>query len=313
MGNMRLTFLPPQNWQDFETLIRGVVDVIWRQEGWQNYGRPGQSQSGIDLYGYDDKRLFTGIQCKKKNQTDSEGVLLSNSLLTKQLIDDEIKNSESIKKPSLERFIFATTSSRDIKIQDLIREINHDRIKSGKFSVDIWFWEDIQVHIENHIELMYWYYHDYLEKTQKYDKSIHILTMLRQAFTRPAFHREIRMEESGADFIQAIKDTQEAIMTGRLHNRRGELLTTSYDYQKLSNNEWKTEIKEIYDNLDRIRIVYQKGLLDKRIREHPTCLEILDFRISEQFNKIRTDCLIGLNKVLKESGLEIIKSELLRN
>jgi hypothetical protein len=313
MGNMRLTFLPPQNWQDFETLIRGVVDVIWRQEGWQNYGRPGQTQSGIDLYGYDDKRLFTGIQCKKKNQTDSEGVSLTNSLLTKQLIDEEIKNSESIKNPSLERFIFATTSSRDKKIQDLIREINHDRIKSGKFSVNIWFWEDIQILIENHIELMYWYYQDYLEKIQKYDKNIHILTMLRQAFARPAFHREIRMEESGADFIQAIKDTQEAIMTGRLHNRRGELLTTSYNYQKLNNKEWKTEIKVIYDKLDSIRIIYLTGLLEKRIREHPTCLEVLDFRISEQFNKIRTDCLIGLNKVLKESGLEIIKSELLRN
>jgi hypothetical protein len=65
--------------------------------------------------------------------------------------------------------------------------------------------------------------------------------------------------------------------------------------------------------LDRIRIIYQKGLLEKHIREHPTCLEVLDYRISEQFNKIRTDCLIGLNNVLKESGLEIIKSELLRN
>lgn len=179
MGNMKLTFLPPQNWQEFETLIRGVVEVIWRQEGWQNYGRPGQSQSGIDLYGYDDKRLFTGIQCKKMNQTDSDGILLTNSLLNKQLIDEEISNSESIKNPSLERFIFATTSSRDTKIQDMIRAINHDRIKEGKFSVDIWFWEDIQIHIENHIELMYWYYQDYLEKIKRYDKNIHILTMLR--------------------------------------------------------------------------------------------------------------------------------------
>lgn len=313
MGNLKLTFLPPQNWQDFETLIRGVVDVIWRQEGWQNYGRPGQSQFGIDLFGYDDKRMFTGIQCKKKNQTNSEGVLLTNSLLTKQVILEEILNSESIKNPQLEKFIFATTSSRDTKLQDIIRDINHERTKTGKFSVDIWFWEDIQIHIENHIELMYWYYQDLLEKIHKYDKNIHILIMLRQAFNRPAFRREIRMEESGADYIQAIKDTQEAIMTGRLYNRRGELLTTSYDFQKLTNNEWKVAIKNIYDNLDQIRLLYQRGLLNKQIREHPTCLEILDYKISEQFNKIRTDCLIRLNIVLTESGLDIIQSELLRN
>ena len=31
------------------------------------------------------------------------------------------------------------------------------------------FWEDLQVHIENHIELMNWYYHDVLEKISKYD------------------------------------------------------------------------------------------------------------------------------------------------
>jgi hypothetical protein len=40
--------------------------------------------------------------------------------------------------------------------------------------------------------------------------------MLQIAFSRPAFSREIRSEESGGDFIKAIKDTMEAIQTGKL-------------------------------------------------------------------------------------------------
>ena len=310
MGNLTLTYLPPQNWQDFEKLLKGVVDVIWPQEGWQNYGRPGQDQSGIDLYGYDGQRKFTGIQCKKKDQTSSEGKLLTNSLLTKKLITYETTSAEKIKDPQLERLIFATTSSRDTKIQNIIRSINDERRKQNKFNLDIWFWEDIQVHIENNIELMYWYYSELLEKVHQYDKNLHILTMLRQAFTRPAFNREIRREESGADFIQAIKNTMEAITTGKLYNRRDELITTSFDYTKLSKDSWKTEIKKIYDALDKIRDIYQRGLAEQKIKEHPTCLEVLDDTYSDKFNLLRADCIKLLNNILMEAKLEPVKSEL---
>ena len=313
MGNLTLTYLPPQNWQDFEKFLRGLVDVIWKQEGWQNYGRPGQDQSGIDLYGYDDKRKFSGIQCKKKTLTNPDGVLLTNGLMTKKMIEEEILSAESIDNPKIERLIFATTSSRDTKVQDIIRAINDKRIKAKKFVVHIWFWEDLQVQIENHIELMYWYYSELLEKIHKYDKNIHIITMLRQAFTRPAFSREIRREESGADFIHAIKNTQEAITTGKLYNRRGDLIATSNDYQKITNGDWKILIKEIYNDLDEIRLLYQDGLKDKSIKEHPTCLEIFDDRLSYQFNTLRKDCLIKMNKVLQAAKLDIIDSELLHN
>lgn len=311
MGNLTLIFLPPQDWQGFEKFLKGVVDVIWKQEGWQNYGRQGQTQKGIDLYGYDEQRRFTAIQCKKKNITDSDGTLLTTSLLTKKHITDEIISAEKISQPKIERLIFATTSSRDTKLQDNVRAINESRIKNGKFFIEIWFWEDFQVLIEKHIELMYWYYSELLESIHKYDKNIHILTMLRQAFTRPAFSREIRREESGSDFINAIKDTMEAITTGKLYNRRGDLIATSYDYKTISNPNWRGSILKIYNNLDKIRKIYQQGVIDKSIREHQTCLEVLDDRLSDKFNCIRTECLIEMNKILTEMKLEKIDSELI--
>jgi len=311
MGNLNLTFLPPQDWQAFEKFIKGVVDVIWKQEGWQIYGRSGQEQAGIDLFGYDEQKRFTAIQCKKKNLTNAQGKLLKTSLLTKKLIDNEISLAEKVRSPEIERLIFATTSSRDTHVLDFVRKINDERVKTNKFLIEVWFWEDFQVLIENHIELMYWYYSELLESIHKYDKNIHILSMLRQAFTRPAFSREMRREESGGDFIQAIKDTMEAITTGKLYNRRGHLITTSYEYKKITNQTWRNSIFQIYNQLDQIRKIYQQGIIDRTIIEHSASLEILDDRLSDKFNHIRTECLTEMNKILTELKLEKIDSELI--
>lgn len=312
MGNITPTFLPPQNWQEFEKLIKGIVDVIWKQEGWQIYGRSGQNQSGIDLFGYDEQGRFTAIQCKKVSQTNSDGQLLSSSLLTENIIKKEIENAEKINSPTLDRLIFATTSSRDVNIQNILRAINDSRKKESKFIVDIWFWEDIQIFIEKHHELMYFYYSDVLEKISKYDPNIHILTLFRQAFSRPAFNREISQEESGADFIEAIKGTMEAITTGNLYNRRNQLITSSHDYQKLTNSKWKQSIRKILKNLNEIRSTYQEGLANKIIQEHATCLEILDYGIRDKFNRLRTDSLMTMNEILTEVNLELIESELIQ-
>ena len=59
---MTLNFLPPQNWQDFEKFVKGTVEVIWKQRGWQIYGRSGQKQSGIDIYGYDNKNELKEVK-----------------------------------------------------------------------------------------------------------------------------------------------------------------------------------------------------------------------------------------------------------
>lgn len=305
---MTLNFLPPQNWQDFEKFVKGTVEVIWKQRGWQIYGRSGQKQSGIDIYGYDDNQNYVGIQCKKKSQIDSDGQLLKNSMITESLIEKEIESAKEISKPKLDKLIFATTSSRDTKVQDIVRKANDE---NKDLEIEIWFWEDFQVLIERNVELMYWYYKEYLEKINKYNPDVHILTLHKQAFNRPAFQRRMYREESGGDFIQAIKDTQEAIRTGRLYNRRGDLITSSYPADRLSKLNWRKEFELIYQELDSIRDLYRQGVKDEKIREHPTVLEILDDNISEQFNEKRRICLNKLNEILKEVKLALIESELI--
>lgn len=312
MGSLSLTYLPPQGWQDFEKFVRGVVDIIWKQEGWQNYGRLGQNQAGIDLFGYDEAGNFSAIQCKKRSLTNSSAKILTNSLLTQKLFEADIAVADLIDNPKISRLIFATTSSRDTSVQDTVRAMNERRRTENKFSIEVWFWDDFQVLIERHIELMYWYYADVLEGVHKYDKDTHILTMLRQAFSRPAFSREIRREESGGNFIQAIKNTMEAITTGNLYNRRGHLIASSYEYRKISDSEARNKVWKIYSDLNRLREIYQQGLSDQTVREHPTCLEVFDNKVAEHLNNIRRTCLTDLNDILTKLKLEKVNSELLR-
>lgn len=302
---------PPQNWQDFEKLMRGVVDVIWKQQGWQQYGRPGQAQSGVDLFGYDNNNRFTGIQCKKVNTTNDQGELLKTGLLTDKIIRKEIKAAEKIDQPKLERFIIVTTSSRDTSVQDIIRKIADERKNANTFRVEIWFWEDIVVQIEKHQELQYLYYSDIAPIVLQYDKDTHILLVLKQAFTRPAFSRPIHSEESGGDFMTAIKNTMETITTGMLYNRRGQLISSSADYTQLSTQNLRSAVKEIYDWLNVIRDVYLDGLKNQKIQEHPTVFEVLDGRLADQFNQLRRKCLKKLNTILKEMSIEPVESELL--
>lgn len=135
MADLAPIFLPPQNWMDFERFLKGLVDVIWKQQGWQLYGRPGQNQNGIDLIGYDDLGRYTAIQAKTVSNLSAQGMLLNHSLLTEQIIKKEIKSAEKVEHPELERLIFATTSFRDVNIQNVVRRINHERKKITSFKL----------------------------------------------------------------------------------------------------------------------------------------------------------------------------------
>ena len=77
-------------------------------------------------------------------------------------------------------------------------------------------------------------------------------------------------------------------------------------------SNWKSTVKDVYDSLDRIRIEYQSGLKNNKIREHLTCLEVFDDDLSSRFNSLRRDCLNKMNTILKEADLDQIDSELLK-
>lgn len=104
---------PPSNWQDFEELCRRLWGEVWQcpNEIMSN-GKRGDNQNGVDIYAIPKgENEYFGIQCKLKEQ-------LTDKKLTTNEIDSEIEKAKSFQ-PALKFFIFATTASKNAKIEDI--------------------------------------------------------------------------------------------------------------------------------------------------------------------------------------------------
>lgn len=133
-------FKSPDSWEYFEDLVCDLVRLEFNNPNFQRYGRQGQRQNGIDIYGVIDTGVV-GIQCKKYEEP-----------LTPSLIKSIIKEGCQFK-PTLSKFIIATTTSRDKKTDNVIIEANKDPEKL--FETLIWYWEDIIDKMKNHPKLIY--------------------------------------------------------------------------------------------------------------------------------------------------------------
>jgi hypothetical protein len=122
---------PPKSWDEFEDITLSAVKLRWGSPDFFRNGRPGQSQDGIDIFGQTSDFSKIGIQCKNTIGGVSEDVILA-----------EIKKAESFN-PPIEVLYIATTSNRDVKIQEKVRIISEQRIADGKFSVYMLFWDEV--------------------------------------------------------------------------------------------------------------------------------------------------------------------------
>jgi hypothetical protein len=126
---------PPANWQDFEDLCLR----LWRPKltDAKKNGRAGQPQAGVDIFGRDPENDgWVGIQCKQRGRWPPK-------ILSIRQIKAEIRRATRFK-PPLSQFIIATTAQRDTKSQEFIRRLGNWRQKAGRFSVDLYAWDDLQ-------------------------------------------------------------------------------------------------------------------------------------------------------------------------
>ena len=142
---MRINLPYPSNWSDFQDLCAQLwKELMCDMESHQN-GRNGQRQNGVDFYG---KYLFdykyTGVQCKGKNGN-------YESRLSIDEIDAECKKATNFK-PQLGTFVMATTSPRDVNVQQHCRELTNN--KAFPFTVDTWSWDDIEDEVQCRPEIM---------------------------------------------------------------------------------------------------------------------------------------------------------------
>ncbi len=314
MGDFTLDILPPQNWQDFENMMKDLAQNYFESTTFNNYGRAGQDQQGVDITGYDSSNKFIGIQCKHKRQYNAKGIVDYTSLIDKKTIDAEIIQADTFD-PKFDKYIIATSSLNSVDICDHINLINQNRIQSGKALVEIWFWENIKQLFNKHTDLLYTYYENFLRKENLYNKDIHILAFLKAAFSRTAFERVFHLENHFDDFLQALTDTKAAIQTGILKTRTKDLMRTSYPYTNISNQDWKKTTKEIYQRIEKLIKYYTEVIQKGEIEQRSSFIVIKSSNpriISDNINMMRKEMLLMLNSILKEANIESIESELLK-
>jgi hypothetical protein len=155
-------FIKPSDDKEFEQMTRDLFAAHWKDENSQVYGRSGQSQDGIDVYGQPNGgETFFGIQCKLRNQ----------GTLSQTDIENEIRKARSFKY-KLDTFIFVTTASRDKKTQDLVEKLSQEEQARGGFKIQIRFWEDFCSLLAEHPQLIHKYYAPWNYPIKSFDEPL---------------------------------------------------------------------------------------------------------------------------------------------
>ncbi|MEG4007094.1 restriction endonuclease [Microcoleus sp. Pol11C1] len=123
----------PKSWDEFEDIVWDIYTRKWKDPNAKRYGRTGQAQKGIDIYGQQNSsNNYVAVQCK----------CYGDNKLNVETIAAEVKKAESFSS-KISEYLIATTVSRNIKIQDDIRNLNNKRHLQNKFTVHVVFWEDL--------------------------------------------------------------------------------------------------------------------------------------------------------------------------
>ena len=101
---------------------------------------------------------YWGIQCKgKDNYLDKK--------LTKKEIDEELLKARSFE-PGLITYIFATTATKDVVIEEYVRVKDRDSVANNGFEIPLYCWEDIADLIEENRDTFNWYVNNFQFREQ---------------------------------------------------------------------------------------------------------------------------------------------------
>lgn len=151
-NSMRLA--PPKSWDEFEDMCKSSFQLRWSNPNLNRYGRSGQKQDGVDVYGADSLGRFVGIQCKN-----------TVSGISSSTIDDELLKAEKFT-PTITALYIATTAPRDVSIQSYVRTLNDARQLKGLFPVEVAFWDDVSFDLSKDPSVLRMYYPQMFEQLQ---------------------------------------------------------------------------------------------------------------------------------------------------
>jgi hypothetical protein len=146
---MRRSYDPPKHEQDFEELCLRLLQAEWRMPNLKLYGHRGEVQDGIDLIDPTQVDCLDLAQCKLRGN--------SKTLSPREIRDevDRVKASGRLVK----RYVILTTAKRSKRAQDAVRDINITHNSEGRFVVDLYTWDDIELLLAKHPQVESEFYH----------------------------------------------------------------------------------------------------------------------------------------------------------
>lgn len=213
---MILNFPPPANWQDFQLLSFRLVEQVCEPTSVREYGRQGQRQDGVDVYGEMYGEPHLGVQCKQ---------MQLGKQLTVKLIQAEAEQARSFL-PALDIFVVATTLPEDTALHKAVTRLNS--AKTYPFKISYWSWAHFNDSLNRSSRLVEESYKAYAKAFDVKEEMLEF-EALREAFDRPAFVDDFHHELSMTDFLTALSDTVLFLQTGLLRDRVSkQLLRGSY-------------------------------------------------------------------------------------
>lgn len=140
----------PESDDVFDEMVRDACSIEWNDPMTQKNGRSGQSQNGLDVFGYPNG---PGGRCRgAQSKLRTKGKQLSQGE-----IDDEIKKAQS-SPLNPDQLIIVTSTGRDVALQAYVDQVSRIQTQNNSFSVKIWFWDDLleRLSIERRYILKYY-------------------------------------------------------------------------------------------------------------------------------------------------------------
>lgn len=300
-------FQPPLYWQQFEDLALGMLREVYDIPNAQQYGRPGQAQNGVDVFGRSKRYGTIGIQCKRLADLDPKGDPYPGGPISRKFLRETAEQALSFKH-DLKLWILATTARRDTAVQGWVNEINQEWEDKGLDRlVIVWTWDECIAHLNTFPHLQRWYYETVIEVRGAKDLDEVILRTIAMAFSRPAF--EVPLDcESPDDFRQALEDTQRAIRTGELLDRRSRqpIRKAIGGWRELDDPEVREGIRHVAQLLRKLRAELERGRKDQTIRDVGGYLDFADPALARSLDDLRDRSVKTLNDVLELAGLPSI-------
>jgi hypothetical protein len=180
---------PPKSWTEFEDLCHAIFRSEWNDPLAQKNGRNGQPQHGVDVFGSPNavRDVSHGVQCKGKDRAYGRKATLKE-------LTQEITKADSFT-PPLEHWVFATSASKDEKLQQAARELSVARKARGLFTVTVLGWEDIQSLLSRHPNVVQDFYPEH-------------------AFDLPGLLNALREHPSGEDVRDLLAHVRRFVETG---------------------------------------------------------------------------------------------------